>query len=410
MLVGAASDEARLDSEVRQARAGFSESATSLFPPLHALEAALRWRGDDADRRTERGAQALALLAAGDVQFYAMEAAPAAARYAEGLEGLLAHPEDLATQGPRAGGVLDRGLRYARLLAEQGAAAEAASLLKRLAVLGDEAARPNPDEHPRAALDDFAAAREALWRRRGTMVVHTPAEDCESFVDGRAIGSGREARAERPLGRRHVTVRCGDAWSGLRVVTLAAPGAELFVDPALDRSLRVSPEGGLVLPAGGETPADAAWIARCAASALGTRRFAFADARQHPTTLRLVQVHADGHVSEEPVVITAPAPPAAPKRRVWTWVAAGTGAALLGVGGYFHWDAAEATREINRGVQSLDRREQSRTLMGVFYGVGAAALAGGVVLYFVEPGFYEDETPPVVVTPTPGGGAVVGRF
>jgi hypothetical protein len=96
----------------------------------------------------------------------------------------------------------------------------------------------------------------------------------------------------------------------------------------------------------------------------------------------------------EPSPLTPPkAPPAmAGKRRVYTWVAAGAAVAALATGVYFGAAANSENDKIADGtirtaaeIAALEsRRDQRSRTSKVLYGVGGAAAAAGVTLFFVE--------------------------
>jgi hypothetical protein len=101
----------------------------------------------------------------------------------------------------------------------------------------------------------------------------------------------------------------------------------------------------------------------------------------------------------------APAPKPAPKRRLYTWIAAGTAVAALAAGGYFGYSARQDERAIHSSSppsgatpdvlaayqrdltqRSSDARSKARTA-NVLYASGAGLAAAGVTLFFVEKRF-----------------------
>jgi hypothetical protein len=124
----------------------------------------------------------------------------------------------------------------------------------------------------------------------------------------------------------------------------------------------------------------------------------------------------------------APTPPASsglgPLRGA-AWAAGGLGLIGLGTGAYFGWRTADTTRAIerDRGPTSpgtLDRRlsdgQRFEVLQWVGYGVGAAALLGSAVLFYVSRPVQELYAPgerlslvPALV-PGGGGASLAGRF
>ncbi|HTM19357.1 MAG TPA: hypothetical protein VL172_02580 [Kofleriaceae bacterium] len=151
-------------------------------------------------------------------------------------------------------------------------------------------------------------------------------------------------------------------------------------------------------------------VVSAAAPGLVRRRIAIevGAGEEQPVVLRLV-----------PVVVARPAPaarPAAPtlpppaphasgRGHRWTWMAAGTAAALAGGGLYAGWRADRAYREYQQATNPEDWQaartrvhRDSLIANGLFAGAGAAALAGGV-LFFLEGRHTE-----IAVSPSTSGG------
>ncbi|WP_205525431.1 hypothetical protein [Pyxidicoccus trucidator] len=119
--------------------------------------------------------------------------------------------------------------------------------------------------------------------------------------------------------------------------------------------------------------------------------------------------------AQPPEVVTSeePAPRAYPLRR-WAWLPAAGGVALAGVGTLFYLQAGDKYDELNTGgtppttvedpdgVASSGRRAQ--TLSRVAFGLGAAGVAAGVVM-FLLPGDEETKVQPSAAV-VPGGGMV----
>jgi tetratricopeptide (TPR) repeat protein len=104
--------------------------------------------------------------------------------------------------------------------------------------------------------------------------------------------------------------------------------------------------------------------------------------------------------------LASKAPPKpAEKRRVYTWIAAGTAVAAIAAGGYFGWSAAKDASAVRSSSppqgatpdqltayqRDLERRaddakSKSRTA-NVLYAAGAGMAAAGVTLFFVEKRF-----------------------
>jgi tetratricopeptide (TPR) repeat protein len=102
--------------------------------------------------------------------------------------------------------------------------------------------------------------------------------------------------------------------------------------------------------------------------------------------------------------------------RIFTWVALGTAAVSAGLTTAFwvvaqnEYDALDGTCAPTCTEDQTSKGETFQTLGNVFFGVGLAALAAGVVLFFVEGGSEDEESPSVAVGPAPGGVVVTGAF
>lgn len=90
-----------------------------------------------------------------------------------------------------------------------------------------------------------------------------------------------------------------------------------------------------------------------------------------------------------PVVASTAAP--RPKRRLYTWIAAGTAVAAAATGAYFGWSAQQDAERIDGIVNdghlarqtASDAQSKARTA-NVLYAVSGAAAAAGITLFFVE--------------------------
>ncbi len=112
------------------------------------------------------------------------------------------------------------------------------------------------------------------------------------------------------------------------------------------------------------------------------------------------------------VVATGPAPRVYPLRR-WAWLPAAGGVALAGAGVFFHLQASDKHDELQNGgtdTPILDADElvssgkRAQTLRGVAFGLGAAAIGAGVVMYLL-PGDAPPKVQPSAAL-VPGGGMV----
>jgi tetratricopeptide (TPR) repeat protein len=98
-----------------------------------------------------------------------------------------------------------------------------------------------------------------------------------------------------------------------------------------------------------------------------------------------------------PSSATSPAPhpvTPGPRPRLWTWVAAGTAAAVLGAGVYYGVEAKKAQDNLRGNVHdsgtatqlAKDAKSKARTA-NVLYGVGGVAAAGAGALFYFEGSF-----------------------
>jgi hypothetical protein len=111
-----------------------------------------------------------------------------------------------------------------------------------------------------------------------------------------------------------------------------------------------------------------------------------------------------GGVGPAPAPVEAPA--AKGGRRIWTWVFAGTGAAVAIAGGVIGGVAMSREKKMFEGCvdghcppsyrEEGDSIARLNLTADILYGVGAAFLITGIVLFFVEP--REKQEPKVAVT------------
>ena len=149
------------------------------------------------------------------------------------------------------------------------------------------------------------------------------------------------------------------------------------------------------------------------------------DAGEAPAAVVAPSTPAGEIATTEPT--PTPEPAAEPAReegsgkggRVWTWVMLGAGAAIVGGGAITGGISMSREKDLESkcdGTQCEDSlrddADSIRTMnlaADVLYGVGAAAIVAGIVLFFVEP--KDEETPTVALVP--GNGLMLtasGRF
>lgn len=112
-------------------------------------------------------------------------------------------------------------------------------------------------------------------------------------------------------------------------------------------------------------------------------------------------------------------PPPPPRKRVWTWVAVGIGgAAVIGAGACAYLASAAKTDFDNEPfadkANELKSKIETRALAAnVLFGVGAAGLVTGLILFFTEGSSADDQAEPPAqpaVSLTPGGATLTFSF
>ncbi len=158
------------------------------------------------------------------------------------------------------------------------------------------------------------------------------------------------------------------------LVISAAPAAEIWID-----GKRAGPSPQRVRLAIGAHRLEARTADGCFAAA----QDATVAAGSRALALRLERTGASGCRGEQGPRTRAP-------RRLWTWIAAGTAAAVLiagiGVGASAQVDYREyqTTPDARRGEELADAIAAKDRAANVLFGVGAALAAGSAVLFFVE--------------------------
>lgn len=237
----------------------------------------------------------------------------------------------------------------------------------RLALALDPALTLRPEEIKRAIVELVDEVRGGM---RGELAVTANRPDGDVYIDGKKVGSV-PFRNRVVIGSHRVEVRTPDRCLGYWQQVVVFPDRKHTVDAQL------------------RPVAD---TERCAPSA---------------------------------AVPSLALPPAGPetsfwrRRRIWTWVAAGTAglalAAAIGVGASAQSDFGEyeTTTDPERG-QDLTRTIESKDLAAnLLFGVGGVLAATAVVLLFVEGHPAEKGAPTVGLGPSPGrhsGLLLSGRF
>ena len=107
------------------------------------------------------------------------------------------------------------------------------------------------------------------------------------------------------------------------------------------------------------------------------------------------------------------------RKRIWTWIALGVGAAVVAGGGVMAYLASDAKSAFDgepfadRALEHKSTAESRALAANVLFGAGAAAMVTGLVLFFVEgagaqPGHQASLVPRLV--PAPGGLQAVWRY
>lgn len=223
--------------------------------------------------------------------------------------------------------------------------------------------REVPDAQDRAAVRATIRRMEERLAAAGVqaLLVYSDPPGAEVRLDGRARGT-TPFHTVLPPGTYAVAVALEGHEAVAEEVALA-PGASRAVDLVLRPVPKAQRPAASAAP-----PAGAA-------------------AAKPPTDLH-VEPPAPGAAA--PVVATEAAAPGQ-KRRVYTWVAAGTAVAAAAAGAYFGWaaqqDADAVDDVVNDGslAQSTARDAESKArTANVLYAVSGAAAAAGITLFFVE--------------------------
>ncbi len=103
-------------------------------------------------------------------------------------------------------------------------------------------------------------------------------------------------------------------------------------------------------------------------------------------------------------------------KRIWTWVAAGVGAAAMASAGTCGILAGQAEDDFKQAAwadEAAEYKDQAETralAANVMYGIGGAALLTAVVLFFVEPDSSPEAQTQLSMNPAPGGMGAIWRF
>lgn len=246
--------------------------------------------------------------------------------------------------------------------------------------------REVPDAKDRAAVRAAIAKLEARLEAAGVqaLVVYSDPPGAAVAVDGRP-------RGRTPL---HVVLPPGTYPLALALEGYDPVRQEVVLSAAVSRVLETTlrpvtapPRPVAAAPA---VPPAAAPVPSPTAAAPGTA--ASRVPLPPPPDLKVLPARPPPAGPE--VAVRAPAAKPAAKRRVYTWIAAGTAVAAAAAGGYFGWSARQDEDAIdgivNDGARARrtakDAESKARTA-NVLYAVSGAAAAAGVTLFFVEKRF-----------------------
>lgn len=303
----------------------------------------------------------------------------------------------------------------------------------RRVVTFDPTWQPGPNDYSPTLTERHARIRREAGSPQASLIVVTPREGCQVFVDAAAVeGSARERRFSVGAGVRDVTAQCGRR-ARVHVVRLQQ-GAEarLVIDPDLDADLTF--DGGAALTFA--TEPDAARIAGDASSlglALAAHRVVAVDAERVqvidvdarsviatiPAAASDLAVQVDAALSihpsarsaaTPPTPVIAPSPPVetsqGPGVAPWALVAVGGAAAAAGAvflvmrGAAFDDAVARCAVDPATGARACGNLSDAEraaasaryddagtydALTWASFGVGAAAVAGGLIWYFAAP-------------------------
>ncbi len=388
------------------------------------------WPGNGEPPDTEPLDAALSTIHEAQEQLLAADLEAAEETYRRALRSITADPVPLAIHPESADVLFDATLRYVRLAHRLGRDTEADAAMAALVCRESPERIPSTEQHPAATITAYTELRDRLRRDATPIVIELVRPSsagmregevarCRTFIDGRLVAESgvtsldavSRLELDLPQGRHRVQVACGPRWSAVRVVDVPGADAQLRFDPDVEQRIVVAPTGLLSIRADERQTSDEAWLRRAArAVADGLRVSDVALAIGPDPVVKVFRVSRE-EVRVLPLLGATPPPPSP---RVWTWVSLGVGVGLAATGGYFHWKAQDETRRINGGAERIQERNTAKTLMGVFYGVGAAALAGTVALWFLEspPDHHTEESasPTLRLCPHPTGFSLEGRF
>jgi hypothetical protein len=327
--------------------------------------------------------------------------------------------------------------------------AAAADVWLQRALAFDPVYTPTPCDYPPTITDRYPQLRAAsVPAGRGRITVRTPREGCTVRVDDQVVsGESRERSVEVTVTTHRVRAECGES-SRVRSVSVAANATvELYIDPRLDAAVQTSGDSSLVYVRSSDVTEHLSADAAMVGHVLGARHVVVVDAdniRVIDVATRAVTTTIASNVSnlDTPIRLDArlrtafsttpgatppPTEPPASRTgsRVWPWIVAGTGVALLGTSAVLYGlrDAQETD------LQSLcvtsaagfscyedvasrrDRINTLETLRVTTMVIGGAAVVGGVVWWLLDrPHAPQHTTARVTPVAGPSWVGIMGRF
>jgi hypothetical protein len=246
--------------------------------------------------------------------------------------------------------------------------------------------REAPEANDRAVVRAAVKKLEERLAATGAqpLLVYSDPPGAEVRIDGRVRGTA-PFHLVLPPGSYDVELALADHERVAQEIVMTAGSAKV-----VDVQLR---------PSRPETPsANAATTANGSLSAVHPERSvsATAETRSRGTT----STASKADLSSRPGATTASgardataavsAKPPREKRRVYTWIAAGTAVVAAAAGGYYGWSARQAESALDRGydgaADASDATSRARRA-NVMYVVAGSAAAAGATLFFVEKKF-----------------------
>lgn len=247
--------------------------------------------------------------------------------------------------------------------------------------------REAPEANDRAVVRAAVKKLEERLAATGAqpLIVYSDPPGAEVRIDGRVRGT-TPFHLVLPPGSYDVTLALADHERVTQEIAMIAQAAHV-----MDVQLRPAQ------PAVSTSTPNAATTANGSPSAVHPERSvsATAETRSRGTT----STASKADLSSRPganasgardATLALSAKPPREKRRLYTWIAAGTAVVAAAAGGYYGWSARQAESALDRGydgaADAADAKSRARRA-NVMYAVAGSAAAAGVTLFFVEKKF-----------------------